>query len=132
MSQKNPSLGTIKCPTCSTEGADVRQTKRKGHHLYWQCGECGLNQPTGKVIQERLWRETEFHAGAQPLRPSNVAADAERATLPEFDPTEPEEQPNAEPQTPKAASRPARANPARGVGIALLGALGLGVFLAAK
>ncbi len=122
----NPSLGTVACPTCGAEGADVRQSKRRGAHLYWQCGACGLNQPTGAVIQERLWRETEWHAGSQPTRPANVTADLERNTPAEFDPSEPESepQPTAEPSAPPSK--------AAGLGVLLLASLGLGVYLSSR
>ena len=124
----NPSLGRIQCPLCQTEGAQVRQTKRRGAHLYWQCIECGLNQPTGKKIQETLWRETDFDAGANPIRPANVTDGLERNTPTEFDPTATE--PATEPET----ERPSEPQPskAKGVGIFLLASLGLGVFLARK
>lgn len=123
----NPTLGTIACPTCDEPGAEVRQTKRRGGHLYWQCGECGLNQPTGKVIQTRLWRDTAWSPGAQPIRPANVAAEVEQAPAAEFDPTEEaaDDQPAA-----TESPRPSRPSPARGVGVLLLGALGLGALLA--
>lgn len=124
----NPSLGHVACPTCGTEGADVRQTKRRGAHLYWQCGDCGLMQPTGAGIQRRLWRETAWHTGAEPLRPANVPADLGRVTPDDFDPNEPAAEADPQP-TRQATPRP---SPARGMGVLLLGALGLGVFLAAK
>ncbi len=120
----NPGLGHINCPTCGTEGAEVRQSKRRGKHFYWQCPSCGLLQPTGAGIQERLWRETAWHAGAEPIRPANVAAELERSTPAEFDPEEPE--PEAEPEPTPPPTR------ARGLGVFLLGALGLGVFLARR
>lgn len=122
----NPSLGTIACPTCSTGGADVRQTKRRGSHLYWQCSECGLMQPTGAAIQTRIWRETDWHAGAEPTRPANVAADLPRNTPEDFDP---EARPEADPEPTATDPRP---TPAKGVGVLLLGALGLGVLLATQ
>lgn len=125
----NPSLGTIDCPTCGKAGADVRQTKRKGSRLYWQCADCGLNQPTGAPIQEKLWRETVFKPGAQPIRPSNVTADLAPNTPPEYDPNEPEPATEAPTAAQPTANRP---NPAKGLGIALLGCLGLGMFLATK
>ncbi|MDI5984905.1 hypothetical protein QLQ85_08885 [Halomonas sp. M4R5S39] len=124
----NPSLGTIDCPTCSTAGADVRQTKRRGAHLYWQCADCGLMQPTGAAIQGKLWRNTDWHAGAEPLRPANVPATLERSTPEEFDPAKAEPEPD-EPTTAAATHRP---SPAKGVGVLLLGALGLGLFLASQ
>ncbi|WP_163557146.1 hypothetical protein [Halomonas sp. NO4] len=122
----NPSLGTIACPTCATEGADVRQTKRRGAHLYWQCAECGLMQPTGAAIQGRLWRETDWHAGAQPIRPANVPQAVERGQKPDFDPSEAEPEGDAATE----AQPTERPSAARGVGLLLLGALGLGVILA--
>lgn len=123
----NPSLGRIACPTCGTSGADVRQTKRRGAHLYWQCADCGLMQPTGAGIQSRLWRETEWHAGAEPTRPANVAADTPRTEPEEFDPTATatDDEPVATDTAP-----PSRPSPAKGVGVLLLGALGLGALLA--
>lgn len=124
----NPSLGTIACPTCGTEGADVRQTKRRGAHLYWQCADCKLMQPTGAAIQSRLWRETDWHAGAEPTRPANVPATLERSTPEEFDPAKAEAEPEAD-ERPTATPRP---SPAKGVGVLLLGALGLGLFLASQ
>lgn len=123
----NPSLGTIQCPTCQSDGADVRQSKRRGARLYWQCPECGLNQPTGAKIQERLWRETAFAAGAQPIRPSNVTDALERNTPEEFDPTATE--PESESQPSPQASRP---SPAKGLGVLLLGCMGLGAYLATR
>jgi len=130
----NPSLGTIACPTCNEPGADVRQTKRRGARLYWQCPECGLNQPTGAKIQAQLWHNTAWKDGAQPIRPGNVT-DApapepkkEAEPLAEFDPNEPEEP--TEPQP--SAKRPAKPSPGKAVGVLLLGALGLGVVLAAN
>ncbi|NIC03981.1 hypothetical protein [Billgrantia bachuensis] len=124
----NPSLGTVACPTCGADGADVRQSKRRGAHLYWQCAACGLNQPTGAVIQERLWRETEWHTGAEPTRPANVTADLARNTPTEFDPTEPEPEAEPEPSS-QPSARPSRA---RGLGVLLLASLGLGVFLSQR
>lgn len=124
----NPSLGTIDCPTCDTGGADVRQSRRRGARLYWQCADCGLNQPTGAKIQERLWRETEFKPGAQPIRPSNVTADLERNTPEEFNPAEPEPETVNEP-IPQPKPQPRQG---RGVGILLLGALGLGALLSMR
>ncbi|MFP3343526.1 hypothetical protein R0J87_13555 [Halomonas sp. SIMBA_159] len=123
----NPTLGTVQCPTCNTEGAEVRQTKRRGARLYWQCSECGLNQPTGAKIQEKLWRDTAWNTGAEPTRPGNVASELERSTPAEFDPTEAE--PEATPQPTKPTHQPSTG---RGLGVLLLGALGLGVFLSTK
>lgn len=120
----NPDLGSVKCPTCGADGAAVRQSKRRGAHLYWQCNGCGLNQPTGAVIQERLWRETDWYAGSQPTRPANVTADLERNTPAEFDPAEAETE--TEPTT-QPSEPPSRA---AGLGVLLLASLGLGVFLA--
>lgn len=123
----NPSLGTVACPTCGEAGADVRQTKRRGAHLYWQCIECGLNQPTGAKIQEKLWRDTEWKTGAQPTRPANVTEQLARSTPAEFDPDATEDPTESEP-----ASQPERPSAAKGVGVLLLGALGLGAFLATQ
>ncbi|MDO0946642.1 hypothetical protein [Chromohalobacter israelensis] len=124
----NPSLGTIDCPTCGAAGADVRQTRRKGARLYWQCADCGLNQPTGAKIQERLWRDTAFKTGAQPIRPSNVTAELPANTPAEFDPNEPE------PTEHESENKPttSRARPGRGVAVVMLGALGLGALLATR
>lgn len=124
----NPTLGTVTCPTCGTEGAEVRQSKRRGGHLYWQCPDCGLSQPTGATIQKRLWSETQWATGVQPIRPANVPADAERPTPTEFDPSEPEPETEA-PTDPRPSAQP---SPARGVGVLLLGALGVGAFLATR
>lgn len=124
----NPSLGTIACPTCNEPGADVRQTKRRGAHLYWQCAGCGVMQPTGKGIQTRLWRETEWKAGAEPKRPGNVAAEvATTEPAAEFDPSEAETATDETTDSEPASDRP---RPIRGAGVLLLGALGLGAFLA--
>jgi hypothetical protein len=122
----NPSLGTIACPTCGTAGADVRQTKRRGSHLYWQCADCGLMQPTGAAIQGRIWRETEWHTGAEPKRPANVESALPRNTPEEFDP-------EAADATDSSHHEPApRPSAVKGVGVLLLGALGLGVLLATQ
>lgn len=123
----NPNLGVIDCPTCGEPGAEVRQTKRRGARLYWQCGECGLNQPTGAKIQAKLWEKTDWMAGAEPIRPANVTSEAKRVTKPDFDPTEPEPEPE-----PPTERQPHKASASRGLGIMLLGALGLGVFLSTK
>lgn len=119
----NPTLGVIACPTCNTEGAEVRQTKRRGARLYWQCSECGLNQPTGAKIQAKLWSETHWNAGAEPTRPGNVESEAARSTPPEFDPA------SEEASEPQPASQPSKA---KGLGVLLLASLGLGVFLSAR
>lgn len=122
----NPTLGVIDCPTCSTPGAEVRQTKRRGARLYWQCSECGLNQPTGANIQATLWQQTQWSEGAAPLRPGNVSSEPKEAeTLPEFDPNETQEEATqasaAQPKQPQGRGR--------GVGLLMLGAVGLGVLL---
>jgi hypothetical protein len=125
----NPTLGVIDCPTCSTEGAEVRQTKRRGARLYWQCSECGLNQPTGVKIQAKLWQETQWNAGAEPTRPSNVESEAARSTPPEFDPAN-EADAGSDPQpSRKQTQQPSKA---KGLGVLLLASLGLGVFLSAR
>ena len=122
----NPTLGVINCPTCSTEGAEVRQTKRRGARLYWQCSECGLNQPTGAKIQAKLWSETQWNAGAEATRPGNVESDAERSEPTEFDPT------SEEASEPLPQSQPNPPSKAKGLGVLLLASLGLGVFLSSR
>ncbi|MFB9867911.1 hypothetical protein [Vreelandella sulfidaeris] len=123
----NPTLGVIDCPTCNTEGAEVRQTKRRGARLYWQCAECGLNQPTGAKIQAKLWQETQWNAGAEPTRPGNVESEAARSTPPEFDPASDDASEPAPTRQP--AQQPSKA---KGLGVLLLASLGLGVFLSAR
>tara|TARA_Y100001949_G_C15990134_1_gene332429 strand:- start:1548 stop:1919 length:372 start_codon:yes stop_codon:yes gene_type:complete len=121
----NPTLGVIDCPTCNTEGAEVRQTKRRGARLYWQCSECGLNQPTGAKIQAKLWQETQWSEGAAPLRPGNVSSEAVATEQEiEFDPNE-----TAARSEPQPTSQPSKA---KGLGVLLLASLGLGVFLSAR
>jgi len=124
VSTKNPSLGHIDCPTCGAAGADVRQTKRRGAHLYWQCHDCGLMQPTGAAIQSRIWRQTTWAQDAKPTRPGNVTEGTE-----EFDP---ETDPETDPGTgPRADNQPTANRPSasRGVGVLLLGAMAMAALL---
>ncbi|WP_250655046.1 hypothetical protein [Alkalimarinus coralli] len=69
----NPVLGTIQCDGCGGT-ASVHQARRgSGRFLYTRCGECGADQRTGKAVQTRLYNQTEWRAGADPVKPPNVA-----------------------------------------------------------
>jgi hypothetical protein len=107
----NPILGYWKCERGGR--AEVRQTKKKGRHLYTQCQCCGLNQGTGDARQQQIWDEMETLPEATIVRPSNVqetkpylsedgATEPKKPSEPEpkapsdFDPAEPE--PESEPE----------------------------------
>lgn len=118
----NQELGRIKCQECGGI-AGVYQAKRKGNHLYTRCGECGVDQKTGKAFQGRLWKQTEWNPGLQPIKPDNVTeseTEAETETVTDFDPTETEPETDAEPSKTGGA----------GLKVAL-GVLGVGGLLAA-
>ncbi|AMO56620.1 hypothetical protein GZ77_03565 [Endozoicomonas montiporae] len=79
----NPTLGTIQCDACGGI-ADVCQAQRgKGRFLYTRCGECGTDQRTGKVIQSRLYLETNWRDGVEVMRPANVEEPTKGQVQPE-------------------------------------------------
>lgn len=80
----NPVLGTINCDGCGGT-ASVHQAKRgSGRFLYTRCGECGADQRTGKSVQTRLFNQTEWRTGADPVKPPNVL----ESSVPELETTD--------------------------------------------
>lgn len=78
----NPVLGTIQCRECGSQ-ATVHQTQRgKGRFLYTRCPECNADQRTGKAFQARLWRDTDWRPGAEPVRPPCLDDDPEPVAEP--------------------------------------------------
>lgn len=69
----NPVLGTVECSGCGGQ-ATVKQTKRRGNYLYSQCIECGIDQRTGKQVQNALWHGADWKGGIDKMqhRPANV------------------------------------------------------------
>ena len=69
----NPVLGTVACSGCGGQ-ATIKQTKRRGNYLYSQCIECGIDQRTGKQVQNTLWHGAEWKSGIDKMqhRPANV------------------------------------------------------------
>lgn len=72
----NPILGTVECSGCGGQ-ATVKQTKRRGNYLYSQCIECGIDQRTGKQVQNTLWHGADWKSGIDKMqhRPANVTED---------------------------------------------------------
>lgn len=83
----NETLGTIECTECGAS-ADVKQTKRRGGHLYSVCPNCGPDQRTGEAVQSRLWRGTEWRDGVDPYkhRPACVEGGLNPPELTEIEP----------------------------------------------
>lgn len=69
----NPVLGTMVCGGCGGQ-ATVKQAKRRGQYLYTQCLECGIDQRTGKAVQNEIWHSTEWKNDVDKMqhRPANV------------------------------------------------------------
>lgn len=83
-------LGEVRCIEPGCGGVEyVYRSKRKGHHLYGRCVNCGINQKTGKAAQERL-------ANFQPV---GSLASGPSQTEPEPSQTAPETVPPTEPAT---------------------------------
>lgn len=72
----NPVLGTVACSGCGGQ-ATVKQVKRRGKHLYTQCVECGIDQRTGKAVQNEIWHGCNWMPEFDPMqhRPANVTED---------------------------------------------------------
>lgn len=66
----NDELGRIACDCGKV--ASVYQAKRKGAHLYSRCPNCGLDQRTGKRVQEKLYWLTDWNEGRKPPMPEGV------------------------------------------------------------
>lgn len=65
MATKNkPVIGYRQCPDCGDRGTVHQAGGRRGS-LYQRCG-CGCDQRNGKLIQSRLFFETEFLDGLEP------------------------------------------------------------------
>lgn len=100
-SNGNPVLGTVVCSGCGGQ-ATVKQTKRRGQYLYTQCVECGIDQRTGKAVQNQVWHNCEWKAGIDKMqhRPANVTdnfkQDAVKDDLILVDDWQPEELEEAE------------------------------------
>jgi|GEM_PF-3298082 len=65
------SVGSMRCSCGETK--DVRQSKKRGHHLYTVCPSCGLDQRTGAPVQSKIWNTADFDRDV--LKPSNVIDD---------------------------------------------------------
>ena len=78
----NPILGTVVCSGCGGQ-ATVKQTKRRGQYLYTQCVECGIDQRTGKAVQNEIWHGCNWKPEADPMkhRPANVTDDYKQAAV---------------------------------------------------
>lgn len=114
----NPVLGTIQCRECGQQ-ATVHQTQRgKGRFLYTRCPECNADQRTGQTFQARLWRETDWREGANPVKPVCLEWYAGKGAEPDPAPGKAADEP-AEP-TEKAVRRP---NPWVGLSALAAGAL---------
>lgn len=95
----NPVLGTVVCSGCGGQ-ATVKQTKRRGQYLYSQCVECGIDQRTGKQVQNALWHGMEWKPDTDKMshRPANVtddfnqAAESETVLVDDWQPEELEEE----------------------------------------
>lgn len=52
--------------------ADVYQTKKQGKHFYTRCDCCGLNQGTGKALQQHIYDTARFIDKSSIAVPSGV------------------------------------------------------------
>lgn len=86
----NPVLGTVECSGCGGQ-ATIKQAKRRGNYLYSQCIECGIDQRTGKQVQNTLWHGAEWKSGIDKMqhRPANVTdKEDERVLVGDWEPGE--------------------------------------------
>ncbi len=97
----NDELGRIKCDCGKV--ASVYQAKRKGAHLYSRCPDCGLDQRTGKRVQERLYWLTDWNGGKPPTKPEGVG-ESRPEWLDDQSKPEPESKPKPEPEKPVAVT----------------------------
>ena len=92
----NPVLGTVECSGCGGQ-ATVKQTKRRGNYLYSQCVECGIDQRTGKQVQNALWHGADWKSGIDKMqhRPANVTDEwlAAQEPVNDWEPEEEEQEP---------------------------------------
>lgn len=95
----NPVLGTVECSGCGGQ-ATIKQTKRRGNYLYSQCVECGIDQRTGKQVQNTLWHGADWKSGIDKMqhRPANVtedwlAAKEDERLVGDWEPEEEEQEP---------------------------------------
>lgn len=65
-----PVIGYRECPDCG-ERQSIHLAGGKRHQLYGRC-ECGCVQSNGKVVQSRLWYETDWIEGMKPEMPPAV------------------------------------------------------------
>lgn len=102
-------LGEVACLEPGCGGVEyVYRSKRKGRHLYGRCSNCGINQKTGKNVQDRLAAFVPVgslgkQAAPEPSQtdpePSQTEPQTEPATVQDFDPTQ-------APAVPDRAPRP--------------------------
>ncbi len=68
--KNNPVLGYRHCPDCDTRGS-IHQAAGRRNQLYQRC-DCGCVQANGRLIQSRMYHETEWLDGMKPEQPGNV------------------------------------------------------------
>lgn len=129
----NEVLGTVQCPECGGQ-ASVMQTRRRGGYLYTKCVQCGLDQRTGKAVQNRIWHGCTWKPAVDPMhhRPACVVdgwqpdlETEQRVLVDDWQPGElTEQQTEPEPVKPvKSGSGAGRALVA--LGVFVLGIVGL-------
>lgn len=73
----NPTLGYRDCPDCGERGS-IHQAKGKNRHLYQRGCDCKSVQSNGKMVQSRLWFETQWLPDLQPAEPPADIYDREQ------------------------------------------------------
>lgn len=129
-SNVNPVLGTVVCSGCGGQ-ATVKQTKRRGNYLYTQCVECGMDQRTGKAVQNEVWHGCTWKAGVDSMqhRPANVTDDFILGSVKDdrvlVDDWQPEEELDEDVETVKPVGRSVKSGSVRA--LVALGALLVGL-----
>lgn len=129
-SNGNPVLGTVVCGGCGGQ-ATVKQVKRRGKHLYTQCVECGIDQRTGKAVQNEIWHGCTWKAGVDSMqhRPANIVDDFILGSVKDdrvlVDDWQPEELEQADPEPVKPVCRSVKSGSVRAM--VALGALLVGL-----